>query len=140
MQKFGTNFTIAKKNVVNKICAVKEDRWFVNKLDLLNCTISLIFAGEKNFKPYANSCLLKVLDYLTDEEWMKRKLAVNIVYTLLFYCKEEVLSEKDNIIEFLNILQDDPVNEVKEVCLQTLNLLEERSLLYAAFNRSYNYF
>ena len=120
--------TKEEKNLENLYKIISEyldDRWFECKLDLLNCTISLIFAGEKNFKPYANSCLLKVLDYLTDEEWMKRKLAVNIVYTLLFYCKEEVLSEKDNIIEFLNILQDDPVNEVKEVCLQTLNLLEE---------------
>ena len=62
--------------------------WFECKLDLLNCTISLIFTGEKNFKPYANLCLFKVLDYLTDEEWMKRKLAINIVYTLVFYCKK----------------------------------------------------
>ena len=32
---------------------------------------------------------------------------------------------KNNIIEFLNILKDDPVNEIKEVCLQTLKLLED---------------
>ena len=60
-----------------------------------------------------------------DEEWMKRKLAVNIVYTLLFYCKEEVLSMKDNIIDFLNTLQNDPVKEVREGCLQTLNYIKD---------------
>jgi hypothetical protein len=56
---------------------------------------------------------------------MKRKLAINIVYTLIFYCKEEIMSVKDNIIEFLNTLKEDPVEEVKDVCLQTLKFIEE---------------
>ena len=117
-----------EKNLENLFKIISEyldDRWFECKLDLLNCTISLIFTGEKNFKPYASKCLLKILDYLMDEEWMKRKLAVNIVYTLLFYCKEEVLSMKDNIIDFLNTLQNDPVKEVREGCLQTLNYIKD---------------
>ena len=92
---------------------------------MLNCTISLIFTTESKFKPYANICLFRVLDYLTDEEWMKRKLAINIVYTSIFYCKEEIMSVKDNIIEFLNTLKEDPVEEVKDVCLQTLKFIEE---------------
>ena len=113
------------ENLYKIISDYLDDRWFECKLDLLNCTISLIFTGEKNFKPYANSCLFKIIDYLTDDEWMKRKLAINIVYTLLFYCKEEVLPEKENIIDFLSSLKNDPVNEVREVCLQTLNLFNE---------------
>ena len=112
-------------NLFKIIADYLDDRWFECKLDLLNCTISLIFTGEKNFKPYANLCLFKVLDYLTDEEWMKRKLAINIVYTLVFYCQEEILSVKDNIIDFLTVLKNDPVDEVREVCLQTLNYIEE---------------
>ena len=102
-----------------------EDRWFECKIDLLNCTISLIFAAEKKFKPYANICLFRVLDYLTEEEWIKRKLAINIVYTLIFYCKEEIMTVKDNVVEFLIALKEDPVDEVREVCLQTLEFLEE---------------
>jgi hypothetical protein len=102
-----------------------DDRWFECKLDLLNCTISLIFTAEKNFKPYANLCLFKVLDYLTDEEWMKRKLAVNIVYTLAFYCQEEILSVKDNIMDFLTALKNDPNKEVREICEQTLDYFEK---------------
>ena len=102
-----------------------DDRWFECKLDLLNCTISLIFTAEQKFCPYANVCLFRVLDYLTDSEWMKRKLAINIVYTLVCFCKDEILSVKDNIMEFLNILKDDPVEEVKDVCLQTMKYIEE---------------
>ena len=102
-----------------------DDRLFECKLDLLNCTISLIFTSEQKFRPYANICLFRILDYLTDSEWMKRKLAINIVYTLVCFCKDEILSVKDNIMEFLNILKDDPVEEVKDVCLQTMEYIEE---------------
>ena len=87
-----------------------RERYFECKLDLLNCTISLIFTAEQKFRPYANECLFQILDYLCDSEWMKRKLAINIVYTLLNFCKDEVLKEKDNIIEFINMLKDEPVD------------------------------
>ena len=112
-------------NLFKLISNYLEDRWFECKLDLLNCTISLIFISESKFKPYANICLFRVLDYLTDGEWMKRKLAINIVYTLVFYCKEEIMAVKDNIVEFLNTLKDDPVEEVREVCILTLKFIEE---------------
>mgnify|MGYP002624815988 CR=1 FL=1 len=102
-----------------------DDRWFECKLDLLNCTISLIFTAEKNFKPYASLCLFKVLDYLTDEEWMKRKLAINIVYTLAFYCQEEILSVKENIMDFLTALKSEPNKEVREICQKTLDYFEQ---------------
>ena len=104
-----------------------EEPGFYCKLDSLNCLISLIFTTEKNFAPYANICLFRVLDYLTDDEWIKRKLSVNIVYTLVFFCKEEILAVKDNIIEFLNVLKEDPVDEIREVCYQTLKILQEKN-------------
>ena len=102
-----------------------DDRWFESKLDLLNCTISLIFSGESKFKPFANTCLFRIIDYLNDIDWMKRKLAINIVYTLVFYCKDEIMAVKENIIEFLNALKEDSIEEVREICLHTLKLLGE---------------
>ena len=104
-----------------------DDRWFECKIDLLNCTISLIFSGEARFKPYAKICVLKILDYLTDMDWMKRKLSINIVYTLVYYCKDEVMEVKENIMEFLNSLKEDPIDEVREVCLHTLKFLGEEA-------------
>jgi hypothetical protein len=102
-----------------------DDRWFECKIDLLNCTISLIFAAEYKFKPYANICLFRVLDYLTDMDWMRRKLGINIVYTLVYYCKDEISTVKENVIEFLNTLKEDSIEEVREVCLHTLQILGE---------------
>ena len=113
-----------------------DNKWFECKIDLLNCIISLIFKAEKKFKPYANVCLFRILDYLTDDDWVKRKLAINIVYTLVFYCKEEILAVKENIIEFLNILKEDNVSEVREVCLQTLKFIEESENMH--YNKTQN--
>ena len=115
-----------------------DNRWFGSKLDILNCTLSLIFSAEKKFKPYAKKCLFKIIDFLTDEEWVKRKIAINIIYTLLFYCKEEILPEKDNIIDFLSGLKNDQNKEVREVCNRTLNYIDDLDPKKAGHNKSFN--
>jgi hypothetical protein len=79
------------------------------KSELLNSLISLIFASENLFRPFSTVTLYKILDYLTDTDWFKRKLALNVVYTLAIYCQEEILSIKDHIIEFLKVLKSDKV-------------------------------
>lgn len=79
------------------------------KSELLNSLISLIFASENLFKPFSTVTLYKILDYLTDSDWFKRKLALNVVYTLVIYCQEEIISLKGHIIEFLKVLKSDKV-------------------------------
>ena len=105
-----------------------EDKWFLCKLDLLNCIISFIYILEQNFEPYANECLFKILGYLTDNDWMKRKISINIIYTLIFYCKKEIFNVKQNIVAFLDLLKNDKVQEVRDICIQTLNLIKEDDL------------
>ena len=113
--------------IFKKISDYLDDRWFQCKLDLLNCTISLIFSAENKFKPYANTCLFRVMDYLTDTDPLMRKLSINIVYTLVFYCKEEILEVKENIIEFLNVLKEDENDEIKEICKKILEFIQNNS-------------
>ena len=113
--------------IFKKINDYLDDRWFQCKLDLLNCTISLIFSAENKFKPYANTCLFRVMDYLTDTDPLMRKLSINIVYTLVFYCKEEILEVKENIIEFLNVLKEDENDEIKEICKKILEFIQNNS-------------
>lgn len=108
-------------NMVNLI----DKNNFHAKLELLNGLISLIFASETLFKPFANVTLYKILDFLTDGDWLKRKLSLNVVYTLVYYCQEEILPLKSHIIEFLKVLKSDKVKEVREVCLQTLKFFNE---------------
>ena len=92
--------------------------------DILICTLKLINVAKEQFKIFCNLCLFTILDCLIDDNWQIRKISIEIIFYLTKYCKNEILSVKDNIIEFLNILKNDNVPTVKEVCLQTLNLIE----------------
>ena len=98
---------------------------FNAKYELLNCLISLILGAENLFMPYAHNTLYKVLDFLADSDWFKRKLALNVIYTLIFYCKDEILPLKEHIISFLRALKTDKVKEVREVCLLILKIFSE---------------
>ena len=101
---------------------------FNAKTELLNCLISLILGAENLFCPYANVTLYKVLDFLTDNDWLKRKLALNVIYTLIFYCKDEILPLKEHIINFLKVLKTDKVKEVREVCLLILQIFSQNEV------------
>ena len=128
---------IDKYNVINNDKII-NDFWniisyFLNDknynyiYDLLFCTIKLIIVSKEKFGIYCNLCLFSILDYLTDDNWKIRKISIEIIYLLTNYCKAEILSVKDNIIEFLNILKDDKVPQVKEICLLTLNFIEGKT-------------
>ena len=116
------------KNLFEILTVYIDDKWFIAKNELLNCLISLIFLTEENFKPFAKVTLFKILDYLTDNDWMKRKLSLNIIYTLIFYCRNEIIPLKENIIEFLNVLKNDNVKDIKDVCFQIIELFNNYSI------------
>ena len=107
------------------IMSLIDKKNFNAKYELLNCLISLILGAENLFAPYAHSSLYKVLDFLADTDWLKRKLTLNVIYTLIFYCKEEILPLKEHIISFLRTLKTDKVKEVREVCLLILKIFSE---------------
>lgn len=92
--------------------------------DILFCTLKLINVVKEKFKLYCNLCLFTILDYLIDDNWIIRKISLEIIFYLTKYCKKEILSVKENIVEFLNILKNDKVPIVKDDCIQTLNFIE----------------
>ena len=113
------------KYIWENIITFIDKKNFNAKYELLNCLISLILGSENLFSQFANVTLYKVLDFLTDNDWLKRKLALNVIYTLIFYCKEEILPLKEHIINFLKVLKTDKVKEVREVCLLILQIFNE---------------
>ena len=120
---------VLKKNYLkyildNIIENISKDNYNA-KYELLNCLISLILGAESLFCPFANMILYKVLDFLTDKDWLKRKLALNVIYTMIFYCKEEIIPLKEHIINFLNVLKNDKIKEVKDVSVLILQMLED---------------
>ena len=113
------------KFIWDNIITYIDTKNYTAKYELLNCLISLILGAEGLFSPFANSTLYKVLDFLTEDDWNKRKLALNVIYTLIFYCKDEIIPLKDHIINFLRVLKTDKVKEVREVCLLILQIFNE---------------
>ena len=115
------NIDLIFKDFVNYL----KDRLFECKLDLLNCIITLILTVNKKFNPHARVCLFNVLDFLTDHDLEQKKLAINIVYIIVIYCTENIMAVKDNLIAFLNTLNNEKDPRVREVYLQTLKFIEE---------------
>ena len=113
------------KFIWENIISFIEMKNYTAKYELLNCLISLILGAENLFIPYANTTLYKVLDFLSEDDSNKKKLALNVIYTLIFYCKEEIIPLKDHITNFLRVLKTDKVKEIREVCLLILQILNE---------------
>ena len=109
------------ENIIENVS--KEN--FNAKYELLNCLISLILGAESLFCPFANMTLYKILDFLTDKDWLKRKLALNVIYTMIFYCKDEILPLKEHIINFLNVLKNDKIKEVRDVSILILQMFDD---------------
>jgi len=103
-----------KRIIDNIITQLSLDN-FNAKHELLNCLISLILGAENLFNPFAKLVFNKILDFLTNEDWMQRKLSLNIIYTLSLYCKNEILPLKEHILNILDILKKDKVKEVRDI-------------------------
>ena len=112
------------KIIIDNILSLLSLEDFKAKHELLNCLISLILGAEKIFVPYAKIVFNKIIEFLTNDDWIQRKLALNIIYTLLYYCKEEMTSLKENILNILIILKKDKTKEVRDVCLLIEQLYE----------------
>ncbi len=128
------------KKILETLLNLLEKKNFIGQLELLNCLITLIFLSESNFSKYASVTLYKIIDLITDKEWKKRKLALNIVYTLIYYCGNEILSLKDFLLEFLLTIKNDSNKEVKEVCLQIIKMLNNDNSFNGSFLSEYNCF
>ena len=112
------------KIIIDNILSLLSLEDFKAKHELLNCLISLILGAEKIFVPYAKIVFNKIIEFLTNDDWIQRKLALNIIYTLLYYCKEEMTSLKENILNILIILKKDKTKEVRDICLLIEQLYE----------------
>ena len=123
---FVLKYNYMKYILDNIIENISKDN-FNAKSELLNCLISLILGAESLFCPYANMTLYKILDFLTDKDWQKRKLALNVIYTMIFYCKDEILPLKEHIINFLNVLKNDNIKEVREVSILILQIFDDNN-------------
>ena len=116
------------KIIIDNILSLLSSENFKATNELLNCLISLILGAEKNFLPYAKIVFNKIIDFITNDDWIQRKLTLNLIYILIYYCKEEMISLKENILNILSVLKKDKIKEVKDVCLLIEHLFENDNI------------
>ena len=116
------------KIIIDNILSLLSSENFKAKNELLNCLISLILGAEINFLPYAKIVFNKIIDFLTNDDWVQRKLTLNLIYILIYYCKEEMISLKENILNIISIFIKEKIKEVKDVCLLIEHLFENDNI------------
>ena len=132
--KNNENLKFIWENLIYQI----DKNTFYPKIELLNCLISLIFLSEKKFSSFCTITLYKIIDFITNKDWVIRKLALNIIYALVYYCKDEIYPLKSFLLEFLQSVKNDKNLEVKEVCIQIINRLNDENNNYPLFNFNNN--
>ena len=113
------------KFIFDILCELINKENFPAKLEILNCFISLIFCSEEKYLPYAKETLYIILKFVNNKEWLIRKFALNIIYTMLFYFKKEIMEKKEYIIECFKLLKKENNSEVKDMIDQIYIILNE---------------
>ena len=112
------------ETIFNVLYSKISDSSFNGKLEVLNGFISLIYAAEKKFSPFANSTLLKIIDFVENPEWLIRKFSLDIIYSLIYFCEKEITPYKRVILDFLNSTKNEKIEEIKEIREQIISSLE----------------
>ena len=113
------------KCIFDNLCIQINNPNFPGKLEILNCFISLVFSSEEKYVPYATMTLNIIMQFINDQEWLIRKFALNIIYTMLYYCKKEIIEKRDFIIQNLKSLANETNIEVKEIAEQIYKMIGE---------------
>ena len=118
------------KCIFDNLCIQINNPNFPGKLEILNCFISLVFSSEEKYVPYSTMTLNIIMQFINDQEWLIRKFALNIIYTMLYYCKKEIIEKRDFIIQNLQLLENETNIEVKEIAEQIYRMITEEEPSY----------
>ena len=115
------------KYLWEKLILFIENDNFGCKLILLQCFNELIKKCKEKFKQFANITMYKILDFLQDNETELRKEALNILYLLIFHCPKDISSLKNQLIDFISVLQEEKDEFIQNKCNQILTLLNDNN-------------
>ena len=112
-----------QKIIWENISDLLEDSNFVKKYELLNCLNELILISENNFEQFAAIALYKILDYLNDENDNNKIITLDIIKNLLIYCENSITPLKEQIKNFLKVIENSQNEKIEEEYQNILKLL-----------------
>ena len=112
-----------QKIILENISDLLEDSNFVKKYELLNCLNELILISENNFEQFAAVTLYKILDYLNDENDNNKIITLDIIKNLLIYCENSITPLKEQIKNFLKVIENSQNEKIEEEYQNILKLL-----------------
>ena len=112
-----------QKIIWENISDLLEDSNFLKKYELLNCLNELILISENNFEQFAAIALYKILDYLNDENDNNKIITLDIIKNLLIYCENSITPLKEQIKNFLKVIENSQNEKIEEEYQNILKLL-----------------
>ena len=112
-----------QKIIWENISDLLEDSNFLKKYELLNCLNELILISENNFEQFAAVTLYKILDFLNDENDNNKIITLDIIKNLLIYCENSITPLKEQIQNFLEVIENSSNEKIEEEYDNILKLL-----------------
>jgi len=97
------------KFIWENICVAIENTEFKAKTEILSALKTLIVSADIRIQPYAVPTLYKVFDILSDTDWYRKKLVLNIIHQLTLAAPNDIIPLKSYITDYLMIAKNDKV-------------------------------
>jgi hypothetical protein len=122
-------------NVLTNHFSILNKKGYYAKNELLKCLLILLIKVKKQYSPFANETLKKILLYINHckdfniEQKMKKNL-LDLIYNLIYFNKEEVQEYIDDVIFYVKLEKVDKNKDVRMIAINILNLLNEEVINY----------
>ena len=91
-----------------------DKQYFNGKKELLESILGLTTTCESTYKPFAEKSINKVLQFINDEDWSKRKLVLDIIHKVYLNCKEELDLIRSSLLDQISNLKGDKVRMINK--------------------------
>ena len=105
--------------------------------EILNLINDLILKSKENFNNYSAVTLYKILDFLASEDEKNKIISLEIIKNLLYFNKSSIISLKEQIENFIGVIDLNQDENLKEQCLNILILLNSDVKKNETFNKQF---
>ena len=76
--------------ISDKLLGVMKSNSFKAHTPILECLISLVFHVETDFSPLVSKFMPMLIEYIKNQDWSTKKVAIDAIYSISAILKEEM--------------------------------------------------